>query len=121
MARTTRKSEKVNSRLVLFEPRSGEQTYNFVIGLTEETIEAIIELYDSGAEADKYGAVVKLGGCLYENDNNIAGTVFVREEEEEEAPKRRKTSKARKRVEEDDEDEDEPPVRQRAKRKRTLR
>ena len=118
MARTTRKSEKVNSRLVLFEPRSGEQTYNFIIGLTEETIEAIIELYDSGAEADKYGAVVKLGGCLYENDSNIAGSIFVRDEEDEK-PKR-KTSRTRKRVEEDYED-DEPSVRQRAKRKRTLR
>lgn len=119
-ARTTRKSSKSKqppaSRLVLFESkRNAEHDYTFVINLTADLVEAILDAYED-AEADEYGAVLKLGGALYDNDGRLSGKVYLREEEEA-APKR-KSTKRRKPADDDDDDEEdeEPPVKSRKRR-----
>lgn len=117
-----KKSEPV-SRLVLFEPRSGEQEFNFVISLTEDMVEAIIEAYEAGAEPDQYGAVIKLGGAVYDNDTTISGTVYLRDDDDE-APRRKKRKEEPKREkrkahDDYDDDDDEPPVQ--ARKRRSLR
>lgn len=108
------------SRLVLFEPkRNSEYEYTFLVNLTLEDIDKLVELAES-TDPDKYGVVAKLGGALYENDNGtLSGKAYVRDDEDE-APKRTRTKSKRRRPEpdEDDEEDEEPPTKARKSRTR---
>ena len=136
MARTARTAKKKRkeptSRLALFTPKRGsEQEFNFIISLTPETMEELIEQYESDPPLDDYGCVVSLGGAVYDNESVISGNIYVRELEEDEPPARKKRTTKRVRDDEDyepakrtrakaashdDDEDDEPPVKARARR-----
>jgi hypothetical protein len=117
---TTRKSAKPKqppaSRLVLFASKArAEHEYTFVVNLTADLVEAILDAYED-AEEDEYGAVLKLGGALYDNEGRLSGKVYLREEEEEEEAPKRKTTKRRKPDDDEDEEEEEAPTKSRKRR-----
>jgi hypothetical protein len=119
MPKSTKPKQPPASRLVLFPgKRNSEYEYTFVINLTADLVEAIIEAYDD-AEEDEYGAALKLGGAVYDNEGRLAGKVYLREDEE--PAKRKKVTSKRKAtpVDEDEDEEDEAPTKSR--KRRTIR
>lgn len=114
-SRSRSKSKTKKSSLVLFEPKRGsEYEFTFIINLTAELVDQILEAAEE-AEEDEYGALVKLGGALYDNEGNIRGSVYLRDDDDEPKSKRR-SSKRRSRRDDDDDEEDDEPKRGSSKR-----
>lgn len=113
-SRSRSKSKTKKSSLVLFEPKRGsEYEFTFIINLTAELVDQILEAAEE-AEEDEYGALVKLGGALYD-EGNIRGSVYLRDDDDEPKSKRR-SSKRRSRRDDDDDEEDDEPKRGSSKR-----
>ena len=102
-SRSRSKSKTKKSSLVLFEPKRGsEYEFTFIINLTAELVDQILEAAEE-AEEDEYGALVKLGGAVYDNEGKLRGSIYLRDDEDE--PKRKRSSSKRRSREDDDDEE----------------